>query len=232
MPNLIGSLVAIAALDSLNPTAVALQIYLLGTPQPVARSIAFILGVFLAYWTAGLSLVLGLGQLLSTVISAIDFAKYEVYLYGLQLLLGIVLLVVGFTLKSSTEPDRNKIPKKLTAGRTFLLGLAVTIWEFPTALPYLAALEQISRAKLDPVAIMSVLGIYNSIFVLPLIILLGIYLRFHHQSAELLHRINRAIARWSPKILRVLLVGLGLLLVIDSLAYSVGRSFLKFAQLS
>jgi uncharacterized membrane protein len=232
MPNLIGTLVAIAALDSLNPTAVALQIYLLSTPQPVARSISFILGVLLAYWTAGLFIILGLGQLLSTAIAAVDFAKYEPHLYGIQLLLGVVLLVVGFTLKTSTQPDRNKILKKLTAERTFLLGLAVTIWEFTTALPYLAALEQISRAKLDLVALISVLGLYNSIFVLPLIILLGIYLRFHQQSDGLLQRINRAIALWSPRILRVLLMAIGLVLVVDSIAYSVGHSFLKFAQLS
>jgi cytochrome c biogenesis protein CcdA len=232
MPNLIGTLVAIAAVDSLNPTAVALQIYLLSTARPVARSISFILGVFLAYWCAGLFIILGLAQLLSNAISAVDFARYETHLYGFQLLLGIVLLVVGFTLKPSTQTEPNKIPKKLTADRTFLLGLAVTIWEFPTALPYLAALEQISRAKLEGVALMSVLGMYNSIFVLPLIVLLGIYLRFHHQSAELLQRINRGIALWAPKILRILLMGIGFVLVVDSLAYSFGRSFLKFAQLS
>jgi cytochrome c biogenesis protein CcdA len=232
MNTLIGSLVAIAALDSLNPTAVALQIYLLSTPKPVVRSIAFILGVFLAYWTAGFVIILGLGQLLTTVLSNLNFTKFEPYLYGLQLLLGMVLLIVGFTLKISTQPNEKKRPQKLTADRTFLLGLAVTIWEFPTALPYLAAIEQISRAKLDPLAVMRVLGMYNSIFVLPLIILLGIYLIFHRQSTELLQRINRTIAIWSPRILRALLMGLGLLLVFDSLAYSIGRSFLKFAQIS
>jgi cytochrome c biogenesis protein CcdA len=231
MHTLIGSLIAIAALDSLNPTAVALQIYLLGTPQPVPRSIAFILGVFLAYWTAGLAMILGLGQLMRSTISSMNFAWSEPYIYGIQLLLGIVLLIVGFTLNTSTQSSQNKRPKKLTADRTFLLGLAVTIWEFPTALPYLAAIEQITRAKLDLFAIMSMLGLYNSIFVLPLIILLGIYLLFHQQSTELLHRINRAIAIWSPKILRALLIGLGFLLVVDSFAYSVGRSFLKLSQL-
>ncbi|MBD1893094.1 hypothetical protein [Coleofasciculus sp. FACHB-129] len=36
---LIAPLVAIAALDSLNPTATAIQVYLLSTPKPIARSV-------------------------------------------------------------------------------------------------------------------------------------------------------------------------------------------------
>jgi cytochrome c biogenesis protein CcdA len=215
MHTLLLSLVAIAALDSLNPTATALQIYLLSTPKPVARSIAFICGIFLAYWNAGLLIILGLGELMRTAISAVNFDRFEPYLQGLQLLTGVVLMFVGFTLKTSTQPDRKKRPQKLTAGRTFLLGMAVTLWEFPTALPYLAAIEQIARSKLDLFVIMNILGVYNLIFVLPLIILLSIYVVFHKESAVLLNRINRAISIWSPRILRVLLIGLGFLLIID-----------------
>lgn len=228
MHTLFVSLVAIAALDSLNPTATALQIYLLSTPQPIARSTSFICGVFLANWTVGLLTILGLGQLIQTAISAVDFAGSEPYFYGLQLLTGLVLSIVGFTLKPA-QPSQKKRPQKLTVARTFLLGMAVTIWEFPTALPYLAAIEQIARAKLELFAIMSILGIYNLIFVLPLIILLVIYIVFNRESATLLHRINRAIAIWSPKIFRVLLIGLGFLLIADSIAYCCGRSFLELS---
>ena len=220
---------AIAALDSLNPTATALQIYLLSTHQPIARSISFILGVFLAYWTAGLLTILGLGQMLGTAISNVDFSGAEPYIYGIQLLLGIVLSIVGFTLKPSTQPSYEKRPQNLTVARTFLLGMAVTIWEFPTALPYLVAIEQIARAKLELFAIVSILGFYNLIFVLPLIILLVIYIVIYRESAILIHRIDRVITIWLPKILRILLLGLGFLLITHSLAYYFGHSFLKFS---
>ncbi len=231
MHTLLMSLAMIAAFDSLNPTATALQIYLLSTPKPIARSISFIFGVFSAYWAMGLLITLGWGQLMKTALSTVNFAWSEPYFYGIQLLLGIVLFIVGFTLKSSTQPNQKKRPQKLTADRTFLLGMAVTIWEFPTALPYLAAIEQITRAKLDLFSIISILGVYNLIFVLPLIILLSIYITFHQESTILLHRINRAIAIWSPEILRILLLGLGLLLITDSIGYYFGHSFLKFSQL-
>ena len=231
MHNLLVSLVAIAALDSLNPTAVALQIYLLSIPKPIPRSIAFIAGVFLAYWTAGFLVILGASKLMATVVGDAGFSLPEPHIYTIQFLIGLALSIVGFRLNTSTPAGRGKRPKNLTLNRTFLLGMAMTILEFPTALPYLAAIEQIARAKLDLLTIMSILGLYNLVFVLPLIILVCIYVLFHQQSAILLPRINRAIAIWSPKILRALLLGLGTLLIVDSLAYSFGHSFLK-SQLS
>ena len=62
MPSLFIYLVMVAALDSLNPTTTAVQIYLLTTPKPVARSMSFIVGVFGTYWAAGLGVALGVGR--------------------------------------------------------------------------------------------------------------------------------------------------------------------------
>jgi cytochrome c biogenesis protein CcdA len=229
MHTLLISLVAVAALDSLNPTAISLQIYLLSTPKPITRSVTFILGVFVTYWVAGLLAILGLRTLVISMISNANISFPEPYVYMIQLLLGLALLIAGFSFKSSPQADRGKRPQKLTLGRTFLLGMAVTLFDFPTALPYLAAIEQIARAKLDLFSIMGVLGVYNLVFVFPQIMLLGIYVLFHQQSAILLHRINRSIAIWSPKILRTLLIGLGILLILDSIAYSFGHSFIKLS---
>lgn len=221
----------VAALDSLNPTAIALQIYLLSTPKPIARSISLIFGVFLAYWTAGLFAILGLRTLVVSVISNANVSFPEPYVYTIQLLIGLALSIAGFNSRSLPNAKREKRPKKLTLGRTFLLGIAVTLFDFPTALPYLAAIEQIAKARLDLLSIMGALGVYNLVFVFPQIILLSIYVLFHQQSAALLQRINRSIVIWSPKILRTLLLGLGILLILDSIAYSFGRSFIKISFL-
>jgi cytochrome c biogenesis protein CcdA len=229
MHTLLISLVAVAALDSLNPTAISLQIYLLSTPKPIDRSIAFILGVFLTYWAAGLFAILGLRTLVVSMISNANVSFPDPYVYTIQLLIGLALLIAGVSFKSSPQANRGESPQKLTLGRTFLLGMAVTLFDFPTALPYLAAIEQIARAKLDLFSIMGVLGVYNLVFVFPQIMLLAIYLLFHQQSTALLHRINRSIAIWSPKILRTLLIGLGILLSLDSIAYSFGHSFIKLS---
>ncbi|RUT05935.1 hypothetical protein DSM106972_031410 [Dulcicalothrix desertica PCC 7102] len=48
MINLLISIATIALVDSINLNAMAVQIYLLGTPKPVARAITFIAGDFTA----------------------------------------------------------------------------------------------------------------------------------------------------------------------------------------
>lgn len=222
----IAPLVALAALDSLNPTATAIQVYLLSTPKPIVRSVLFILGVFLAYWTAGLLIVLGFGKVITTLMSSAGSFLSNPIIYVLQFIIGAVMLAVGWTLNTANEQKAVKHPKNLKPTYTFLLGLCVTIWEFPTALPYLAALERVIQARLDLLSIMSVLGLYNVVFVLPLVILLGIYIVFQESAAGQLNAINRSINKFAPKILRVVLICLGAVLIFDCIAYLFGHPFL------
>ena len=211
-------LVAIAALDSLNPTTTAFQIYLLSTPKPVYRSISFIAGVFITYWAAGLAVVLGLGQL------NINIQLPALALYTIQLIIGIVLFLVGWHLQESApDEQKTKRPAKLTIFQAFLIGGAATLWDFPTALPYLAAIERISKMQFDLLTIGSILAIYNTIFVLPLIALLGIYIYLGDRSRNLIVAINQSLQKWGHKILRVLLIGLGILAVVDAIAFFLGK---------
>lgn len=217
MPSSLAYLVALAALDSLNPTTTAFQIYLLSTPKPVFRSVAFVAGVFITYWAAGLAVVLGLGQL-NVNIQLPTLAGYII-----QLIVGIVLFLVGWHLQESAPKEQTKRPAQLTVIQAFLIGGAATLWDFPTALPYLAAIERISKMQFDLLTTISVLAIYNTIFVLPLIALLGIYLYLGDRSGNLIFAINRSLQKWGHKILRVLLIGLGILAVIDAIAFFLGK---------
>jgi cytochrome c biogenesis protein CcdA len=227
MLTLIPSLIAIAALDSLNPTAVALQIYILSGTRPIGKSLAFIFGVFFAYWSGGVLLVLGVSQITATFLHHVNFSIAEDYLYTVQFLVGIILFACGLGLQISPEDDTKPRLQHLTVTRTFLLGLGVTISELPTALPYVAAIERLSHAKLNLFSITSILGLYNIIFVFPLFLLILLYVTFQQESAAILQRINRSISFWSSKILRWLLLGLGILLIIDVMSYGFGYPLLK-----
>jgi len=212
--SLLGYIVAIAAIDSLNPTATALQIYLLTTPKPVGRSIALISGIFVAYWTVGLLATVGLARLIQWV-----FLTYSEWISLIQCILGIALLYVGWTLNSSSnahQPLKNK-PNSLQPIHTFFLGMSVTLLEAPTALPYIAAIERIAQARLSFYDLAGVLSIYNVVFVMPLIGLLGIYIAFQDRRTELLKRINQSITQWTPKILRVLLLVTGSVLLVSGI---------------
>ena len=182
------------------------------------------IGIFFAYGTSGLLAVLGLNELIQTVIVNSGFSLSTPLLNTIQLLIGVILLVVGITLRIPTQSEPVKVTTKLTLARTFLLGMSVTVLELPTALPYFAAIEQIARANLDLLSIISILVLYNLIFVLPPIALVVIYLFFHRQTfvLPLLQRINRSIAIYSPHILRFLLLGLGIFLIADSLSHILG----------
>jgi len=212
--SLLGYIVAIAAVDSLNPTATALQIYLLTTPKPVGRSIALISGIFVAYWTVGLLATVGLARLIQWV-----FLTYSEWISLIQCILGIALLYVGWTLNSSSnahQPLKNK-PNSLQPIHTFFLGMSVTLLEAPTALPYIAAIERIAQAKLSFYDLAGVLSIYNLVFVMPLIGLLGIYIAFQDRRTELLKQINQSITQWTPKIMRVLLLVTGSVLLVSGI---------------
>lgn len=217
---LLSYLVAIAAIDSLNPTATAFQVYLLTTPKPVVRSLSFITGIFLTYWTVGLFATLGFAKLISLVLTT-----HREWMYVIQFILGIALVYTGCTLNSSSSSHQplKKKPRSLQPIQTFLLGMSVTLLEAPTAFPYLGAIERVAHAKLSLSDLAGLLGIYNLVFVMPLIGLLGIYIAFQSRSAELLKRINQAITRWSPQILRVLLPVTGTFLLADCVASILGR---------
>ncbi len=217
--SLLGSLVAIAAIDSLNPTATALQVYLLTTAKPIVRSIAFIAGIFLSYWTVGLLATFGFTSLITSMLGTLGG-----WIYVIEFVLGITLICVSYTLNLSSNSNQTakKQPRSLHPIRTFLLGMSVTLLEVPTALPYLAAIERLARAKLSLLNLAVILGFYNLVFVIPLIWLLCIYITLQKKSAKLLRQVNQAIVKWSPKILQILLFVMGTLLVADCIAYSLG----------
>ena len=225
--SLLGYLVAIAAIDSLNPTATAIQVYLLTTPKPVGRSITFITGIFLAYWTVGLLGTLGLARFMQWV-----FESHREWMNVIQCILGIALIYVGCTLNSSSN-DHQSLNNKpaLQPTHTFLLGISVTLLEAPTAFPYLAAIERIARTNLSLPDLAGLLSLYNLVFVMPLVGLLGVYIAFQSRSAELLKRINQAITRWSPKILRVLLLLTGAFLLADGITSILGRLLHRYTNM-
>lgn len=214
MSTLLMTIIAIAIVDSINPNAVAVQIYLLSTSKPVARSLAFIAGDFLAAWIAGLLIILGLVPLLTQLLS-----NFPRIILLLQLFLGIVFVFLGIFFPQFDQHSFSaKRLKSLKPFHTFILGGVIAFAEAPTALPYLGAIERIVQANLPLYQILGILTIYNLVFVFPLVILLLIYLRLQQRSLRLLKSIQSLAHQWFPKIMRLFFVGFGSILIVDSIA--------------
>lgn len=215
MNALLTCIVMIALIDSINPNAVAVQIYLLSTPKPIKRSLSFIAGDFLATLIAGLLITFGLTQVISQI-----FSRFHKIIYLFEFLLGIALVLLGCYFHKIFSQSKNtknlKPPQPIQA---FLLGGTIAFSEAPTALPYLAAIEKIVHENLSSYQIIGFLTIYNFVFVSPLIILLLIYLCFQQKSVAVLDSIQRFVDRWIPKVMRVIAVVFGLTLMVNSIVH-------------
>lgn len=221
MIELLVTLAAIALLDSINPNAMAVQIYLLSTPKPIPRSIAFIFGDFLAAWISGMLIALGAMQLITNF-----FDRLGDLLYVMQFIIGVALVVLGWNIGELMQPSRVKQPKSLKPTATFLFGLTMALVEAPTALPYLVAIERITQTDPTVSQLALLLLFYVSIFILPLVIIVIVYQIAQNRASQILSGLQEFVNRWFPTLFRYVLIGFGIILILDSVAHRLGRSLI------
>ena len=219
-------LTAIALIDSLNPTAIAVQLYLLETPRRIQCAIAFITGIWLTHWMLGLA-----GVSVFRGLFAEWFNPAETGILFLQFLLGIGLIVSGWKLGrflikcKSTVADHTvsllseyKPHRRIQSVSTtyaFLLGISMAVWELPTALPYAAAIALLARESLSQTSTMFLLGFYNFIVVLPLLLLLVSAFLSGRQHAKMTSWLTQVISQASSRLLRIFCVTFGIVLVVE-----------------
>lgn len=218
------SVFGLALLDSLNPSLIATQLFLLTTPQPLWRSLSFILSVILTSFVGGWLVLTGLSDHLYSLLHY-QPSPLE---YGIQVLLGVLL--IAFAVRLYRNPPQGDSPQPtpsyLHPLAIFGFGIFSTISELPTALPYFAAITQIAEAQIHLITTGILLIIYNLLYVLPLGILLGLYfyspaLRSH------LEAIGVVIRRWNHQITIGFLGLIAAILLVDGLgALTLGRALL------
>jgi cytochrome c biogenesis protein CcdA len=219
MSELLWTISAIALLDSINPNAVAAQVYLLTTPKPVPRAIAFILGEILAAWIAGMLIAFGMIQLITKVLNQLG-----IVLFILQFFLGIALVYLGWNFRKLMSKPAVKRPKSLKTRDMFLFGFMLAFTEAPTALPYLAAIDQITRTNPSLPELALLLLFYDLIFVVPLVLLVVVYVAARNRSTQAISLIQEFVSRWFPLLFQSVLILLGIVLIADSIAQGFGRS--------
>lgn len=218
MLKLLGVIIPIAVVDSLNPVTIAVHVYLLTTRKPAVRTATYVLGVFIAYLAGGLFLALGLHAVVDAGKSLV--AGNEALGYVGRFIFGVLLLGFGvYFYCKATDHAEVKQPASLHPLRTFLLGFGVTASDLPTALPYFAAIKRTLDTELAMAAVVVALGLYTLVYVLPLLLLLGIYLSHRRESTPLLRGINEWLARWSRPVIALFCLSAGLLLIANAAVY-------------
>lgn len=186
----LGSIIIAALIDSVNPCAFGVLIFLLATMLSMSSSkralkygLLYTFIIFLVYFSAGLGimkLIMKFSQVMNivVVISAI-----LVFIGGVIEIKDFFWYGKGISLKipDSVKPFLEKVSKKGTVWAVILLGVMVALVELPcTGGIYLAILSLMHVNKTFGAGY---LLIYNLIFILPLVaIVLGTYFGTKTQS--------------------------------------------------
>lgn len=179
----IASVLFLALIDSINPSALVVTLWLLSSAgaRVVSRVVVYVGTIFVTYFLLGVTMVLGIGALLPSVGHALEGRPGFIVQSGI----GLALLLYALTAsRKSGSPQVVRRPSAQTVAALVLLGVTVTVMELPTAVPYLAATALIVQAELPLRASVPLLALYNLIFVLPPLALLFGFLFFRKGLAE------------------------------------------------
>ena len=164
---------AIALPDSLNPSLIGVATYLAASPHPRRRTAAFTAAAFAVTLAGGVLLALGLGDLILSLVPK----PSRTLKYTLEIAVGALLVIAGAVLwwrrrSLASEPSHGHGDGG-GAGSAALLGAGVAGIELLTALPYFAAIAIIVGSSVSDGAKLSLLVLYNVVYLLPLFVIVA-----------------------------------------------------------
>jgi cytochrome c biogenesis protein CcdA len=174
----LGSIILSALIDSINPCAFGVLIFLLATLLSTASSkralrygLVYVLIIFLVYFSAGLGIMKIISEFSGIMNYIILIAGVLVFIGGLIEIKDFFFYGKGVSLRIpvSIKPTLERITKKGTLPAVILLGIIVALVELPcTGGIYLAILSLMHINKTFGIPY---LLLYNLIYVLPLIVM-------------------------------------------------------------
>lgn len=209
-----------AFLDSINPCAIAVMVFLLtyllaiGSRKLIIKvGLVYIVTVYISYFLAGLGLF--------SAIAAINISHYITYAAGILLILAAIINIKdffwygkGFSLEipASKKPIIEKYIRKASIPAAVILGFLVAAFELPcTGAFYLAVLSLLAKNETMLRGVLYLL-LYNLIFVLPLVIILA--LTYYGYSSERLNRLREEKRKWLKLLMGLGMLALGVLILV------------------
>jgi cytochrome c biogenesis protein CcdA len=190
---------ALGVADSINPVTILVAVYLGSGPDPVRRLGGFIAGVFTVYLVGGLALMLGPAELLRGALAGVEVPGAD----AAALVAGAALMILAVGVwRRRHRLARVRLPDALTRpGSALALGALVTVLDLPTAFPYFGAIAVIVGADVPTVAQVLLLGMFNVLYVLPLVLVLVAHLAFGARCHASLSRVRVAVERIAAPLL-------------------------------
>jgi hypothetical protein len=212
-----------ALFDSLNPMKVGITtavVYdsLLRRRSPIPGGLSFVAGVLALNITFGVCTVLGIKILTNLV----HFEHTPTIRYWAELAVGLALISLASLPAVARPASPTWAAATMIRRRPWLLGffgIAVGVFQAPTAFVYLTALAMLSAHKpLPPVWPLIVIAYCAIALLLPLLIL-ALSMRQTPRARRLQRNITRVLARFGAITVRTLFLVIGLVLVADALLH-------------
>jgi cytochrome c biogenesis protein CcdA len=205
------SLLLVALLDSVNPSALVVTLLLLARPKGARAVLPYVLGIFVTYFAMGLALVSGFDLASDALKRALEHPIAR----AAELLIGLTLLVVTWrTPKESPVAERQRTLGRKSLAGLFLLGATVTAAELPTALPYLAATGLMGTSDLGRLDVLVQLTVYCTVFVSPPLLLAAVQVVLGERAGPRYERLRKWLHRTARETLLWLFAILGFILAV------------------
>lgn len=193
------SLLALALLDSINPSAIVVTLYLLSRERAAAQVVVYIIAIFLTYLTLGVLMMSGIEALLPSM-KSVGSGRLGLVAQGV---IGLAMLLYALRAPTTASSAPRAEPISSTYTALAALGVTVTAMELPTAVPYFGAIALLTAADLPMARWLPLLILYNAVFVLPPVLLLAGHVAFGRRMqaryADLRERLQagaRETMRW------------------------------------
>ncbi|MBP2475879.1 cytochrome c biogenesis protein CcdA [Crossiella equi] len=217
---LVLSVLGLAALDSVNPSVLGVTLFLLLRGGRVAvRVLVYLSAVAGTYLVLGVLLMLGLGSLPPGSLQG-------PVAYGVTGVLGLAVFVWSWvdSARDKRAPDRHagkasRLPGSDRLPALFALGVVVSVLEFSTALPFLAAIGLMTTNGLAVTAWLPLLLVYVVIMVLPELVLLAVHRLLGERARARLDRWREKLSANARKSIQWILAIVGFVLAHNAIAY-------------
>ncbi|MBA4251658.1 MAG: hypothetical protein C0425_08705 [Chlorobiaceae bacterium] len=223
MITLILLLIILALVDSLNPFSIAIQIFLLGVLTNTHRISYYILGILLVYFVGGVLIFLGLTAYLKILLDQISVIP-NMFLYSVGFVIGVILLFYGImALRKNGIVKEIKLERKeFSILALFAIGATGTMFDLPTALPYLGFITKMIEMELNSGIGIFLLSIYSFIYIFPLLILWALFIRYKEKIKEKIVSVQIYMDKINNYVIGVFSLLIGLLFIVDAVFFFLG----------